>query len=229
MMNTELTTYPGESRLATENVSVIEVAKSLVVTNEADYQSAGEYLKAIKRQQKAVTEFFEPMRVSSKAAYDAVLSRKKAMLDPLKDAEAALKEKLDAFIEVQKELQEEKNASLKERAARRLDECLAEAAAAEKAGDVLAAEMALAEAEMMDDAANGVGARSMLPKVNGISTVKSWEIISIDHKAVPAYVGDVVIRPVDEKAVMTLIKATKGQVVIPGVQFKETVSHRVRT
>ena len=39
----------------------------------------------------------------------------------------------------------------------------------------------------------------------------------------------VVIRPVDEKAVARLIKMSKGQIKIPGIEYKETVSVSIRT
>ena len=45
----------------------------------------------------------------------------------------------------------------------------------------------------------------------------------MDHDTVPISVSGVVIRPVDEKAIMKLIKASNGTIQIPGIKYRETV------
>jgi hypothetical protein len=50
---------------------------------------------------------------------------------------------------------------------------------------------------------------------------KDWAITKIDHKQVPVEIAGAVIRPVDEAAIMRLIRATKGGIVIPGVEYAE--------
>ena len=102
------------------------------------------------------------------------------------------------------------------------------AAKAEAAGDSLGAEYAMAEAEVMEDVSISGGIRSQAPKANGVSQSKTWKITSIDSSLVPVTFSGVEIRPVDEKAVMRLIKESKGTISIPGVQYEETVSISIR-
>ena len=94
--------------------------------------------------------------------------------------------------------------------------------AAEATGDALGAEMAMMEAEVMDDAAAVATVHLAAPKTKGISSRKGWEITGIDPDKVPVTLNGVVIRPVDEKAVMALIKASKGTIQIPGITYRET-------
>jgi len=106
---------------------------------------------------------------------------------------------------------------------------LSEAVAADAVGDAEAAEAAMAEADVMSGVAEtGVVAVAAV-KVKGVSTRKSWKITSVDKELVPVTVAGVEIRPVDEKAVLRLIKASKGQITIPGVKFEEVPVISVRS
>ena len=69
---------------------------------------------------------------------------------------------------------------------------------------------------------------SQNPKVDGVSVRKNWEIVSIDSSVVPTEFNGVEIRPVDKKLVMNLIKASKGRIQIPGVQYREKASISVK-
>ena len=64
--------------------------------------------------------------------------------------------------------------------------------------------------------------------MKGVSTTKTWKITKVDSAAVPTHVQGVEIRPVDEKAVLRLIKATKGAIKIPGITYEEDVTVSVR-
>ena len=80
-----------EDALNKEASLIEQKASSVAVTNDAEYAAAGELTKAVKQMQKKVKEYWEPLRVNAKAAYDEVLSHKKEMLDPLEAAEKILK------------------------------------------------------------------------------------------------------------------------------------------
>ena len=200
----------------------------MTVTSDEEYASAGEFTKSVKKMQKKVKEYWEPLRVSAKATYDDILARKKQMLDPLESAEKILKSKMGAY-----SMEKEKKRKAQEEAMRKLAEQemarkLEEAAKAEAAGDSLGAEYAMAEAEVMEDVSISGGIRSQAPKADGVSQSKTWKITSIDSSLVPVTFSGVEIRPVDEKAVMRLIKESKGTISIPGVQYEETVSISIR-
>ena len=164
----------------------------------------------------------------SKELDKAVCDREKAMLKPLQEAERILKGSIAAY---QKE-QERKKRELEERmrleAEAERDKKLSEAAAAEEAGNLAEAEMALAEAQMVETVAASTTVVMNTPKTKGIGTAKDWEIESIDREKVPVVFSGVEIRPVDEKAIMRLIRATKGSIQIPGIKYKETVKVSIR-
>ena len=65
-------------------------------------------------------------------------------------------------------------------------------------------------------------------KVHGVSHTKSYAIKSIDETKVPVEINGVCIRPVDEKAVLRLIKASKGTLKIDGIEYEETVTTSFR-
>ena len=110
-----------------------------------------------------------------------------------------------------------------------IDRKLDEAATAETNGDAMGVEFAMAEAEVMQGIAEAGSIPSQKPKTDGVSTSKTWKITSIDDSKVPVALCGAVIRPVDEKAVLALIKATKGKIEIPGITFEESVTISVRS
>lgn len=218
----------AERSLGREVSQVEKNAMGVVIVTDEDYAAAAEITKAVKRTQKKVNDYWEPLRASTYKAYQDVMGKKKQMTGPLEKAEKILKGKMAAFV-----FQKERERREQEDAARRavqaeIDRKLAEAAAFERNGDSIGAEMAMAEAEVMDDAAAGIVIASKAPKVDGVTTAKTWQITNVDLSKVPAEIAGVVIRPLDEKAVMALIRATKGQVKIPGIEFEQTVSISIR-
>ena len=210
-------------------VSLIERnADVVVIHDDESYAQAAEITKTIKQMQKKVKDYWEPLRVSAKKTYDDVLSKKKRMMDPLDKAEKILKGKMGAFTAAKERERREREEAARRAAQAETDRKLAEAAAAEKNGDLIGAEMAMAEAEIMDDAAVSISVASKAPKVEGVSTTKNWEIKSIDLSKVPVEFAGVLLRPVDEKAALKLIRASKGAIKIPGIEYEETYSVSIR-
>ena len=211
----------AEQQLTTVVTGLEAAANNMIIDSDDRYNQAAAFLQRIKGQQKAVTEFFEPMRLSTKAAYDAVLGRRKDMATPLDKAEKVIKQKMGAYQQEVERRQREREAELRRLAEAERERKFQEAVAAEAQGDTIAAEMAMMEAEVMDDAAAVAVAPVATPKVKGISTRMSWEITGIDPSKVPVEIAGVCIRPVDEKEVLNLIKAAKGKIQIPGITYKE--------
>lgn len=224
MSNTKKETAiaPQEQQMGQEVSRIEQAAYAVVIANDADYEKAGELLTGIKAQQKTVKEFFEPLRKATKAAYDSVLSRRKDMTDPLDSAEKVIKGKMGAYRQEAERKRREQEEKLRRASEAEREKAFAAAVAAEASGDALGAEMAMMEAEVMDDAAAVATVHMAAPKAKGISTRVGYEITGIDLDKVPVAIAGVVIRPVDEKAVMALIKASKGKIQIPGVTYKET-------
>ncbi len=218
----------AEEKLGKE-VSAIELqAENVVIVSDEDYSEAGDTTSNVKRMQKKVEEYWEPMRVSTKQAYDDILAHKKEMLDPLKKAEQILKGKMRCYLLEQERKRKEQEETMRKLAEAEADKKIQEAIDASDSGDTAAAEFAMAEAEVYDTAAATSAIVKQMPKANGVSTSKTWKITAIDSSVVPVSFGGMELRPVDEKLVMSLIKASKGRIVIPGVKYEETVTISVR-
>lgn len=218
----------AEDSLAREASLIEQNAQSVVVANDADYSAAGDMAKAVKQMQKKVEEYWEPMRVSAKKAYDDILAHKKEMLEPLKAAEKILKSKMGDYSMEKERKRRAQEEMMRKLAEQEMNRKLEEAAKAEAAGDSTGAEYAMAEAEVLESVSIGGSVVSQAPKAQGVSKSKTWKITGIDTSVVPVAFGGVEIRPVDERAVMRLIKESKGTVQIPGIQYEESVTISVR-
>lgn len=213
---------PAEEQALTREVTDIEFqAESMVVTTDEEYQQAAEFGKTIKQKAAVVTEFFKPMKDSAYQAHKAICDREKTMLAPLKNAETIVKKTMGVYVTEQERKRREQEEALRRAAEAERERLLKEAAEKEKAGDADGTEELLAEAVVMDEATTFSAPTRSAPKVAGVSTAKDWEIVEINDRAVPVSVAGAVIRPVDKAAVMRLIRATKGQVQIPGIVYKE--------
>lgn len=206
----------------TQQVTDIEFqAESFIIQTDDDYAAAGEFGKLLKQKAAEVTTFFKPMKDSAYQAHRAVCDREKAMLTPLKNAEAAIKKTMGEYLMEQERKRREAEEAARRAAEEERERKLREAAALEAAGDKAGAEAAMTEAVVMDEAANYSAPAISKPKVSGVSAFKDWEITGIDPKTVPLVFSGVELRPVDQAAVMRLIRASKGKIEIPGISYRE--------
>lgn len=219
---------PEEQGLSKEVSDFERRVSTMQVADDLGYAAAGNLLKQVKAMQKKVKEYWEPLRVSAKKAYDDVLAKKKEMTEPIDGAEKILKRKMgDYAMEKERKAREEEERRRREAQAE-IDRKLEEAAEMESRGDDAGAAFAMTEAEVYDQYATGVSVRAQHPKVSGVSTSKTWKIKSIDSSKVPVTFNGVELRPVDTSAVLRLIKSSKGQISIPGVEIEEDVVMSVR-
>ena len=210
-------------------VSAAELrAMALTVSDDMSYQAAGDLARKIKAMQKTVKDYWEPVRAAAKKAYDGVLGKKKEMLEPLEKAEAILKRKMGDYAMEQQRRAREEEARRRREAEAAAQSKLEEAIVAEADGDAAAAEYAMAEAEVYDNYAATIEGTAKKPKATGVSMAKAWKITAVDPGKVPCTIHGVEIRPVDQKAVMRLIRASKGTIIIPGIRYEEDVSVSVR-
>lgn len=217
-----------ETELREEVTAVEQWAAGVVIDSQDAYQLAGEGLKKVKATSKKVEEYWEPMRKSTYDAYKAVNDHKAQMLTPLKNAEKTVKSKISGYLAEEERKRAEEEAMARAKAQEEAEKKIAEAQDAEMEGDFEKAEMAFAEAEVMKSASEFITIQTQEPAVTGISKRKDWEIVEIDPTRVPIDVAGVELRPVDEKAVLALIKATKGKVTIPGITYREKYTVAVR-
>lgn len=211
-----------------QEVGQVELrAKGIIISTDVEYQEAAELAKEIKSKAGFVTDFFKPMKDSAYQAHKAVCDREKQMLEPLQNAEKTLKKSMTAYIQDQERKRLELEAKMKREAEEEKERKLNEAIELEAQGKSEEAEAAMLDAQFTENAGKGTVVMAT-PKVSGVSNSKDWEIESIDHGKVPVNISGVEIRPVDEKAVMRLIRASKGKIQIPGIAYKEILKVSIR-
>lgn len=220
---------PVDEQQLTQEVTDIEFrAESFVIQTPEDYEAAGEFGKLLKRKAAEVTGFFKPMKDSAYQAHKAVCDREKAMLTPLKNAEKIVKKTMGDYLMEQERIRREAEEAARRAAEEERERKLKEAMALEAAGDKEGAEAAVEEAVVMDEATGYSVPAPVKPKVSGVSTSKDWEITSIDTAKVPVNFNGMELRPVDQAAVMRLIRASKGSIAIPGIAYREVAKMSFR-
>ena len=220
---------PVDEQQLTQEVTDIEFrAESFVIQTPEDYEAAGEFGKLLKQKAAEVTGFFKPMKDSAYQAHKAVCDREKAMLTPLKNAEKIVKKTMGDYIMEQERIRREAEEAARRAAEEERERKLKEAMALEAAGDKEGAEAAVEEAVVMDEATGYSVPAPVKPKVSGVSTSKDWEITSIDTAKVPVNFNGMELRPVDQAAVMRLIRASKGSIAIPGIAYREVAKMSFR-
>lgn len=220
---------PVDEQQLTQEVTDIEFrAESFVIQTPEDYDAAGEFGKLLKRKAAEVTGFFKPMKDSAYQAHKAVCDREKAMLTPLKNAEKIVKKTMGDYLMEQERIRREAEEAARRAAEEERERKLKEAMALEAAGDKEGAEAAVEEAVVMDEATGYSVPASVKPKVSGVSTSKDWEITSIDTSKVPVNFSGMELRPVDQAAVIRLIRASKGSIAIPGIAYREVAKMSFR-
>lgn len=221
-------TAAGEVELAVQVTDLEFRAECLIVSSDDEYKAAGEFGRLLKAKMAEVTEFFAPMKKAAHDAHKQVCDKEKKMLSPLKNAEAALKKSMGAYA-----LKKEQERKASEEAARRLaqeeaDRKMQASIDAEASGDAEAATAAMLDAEIADRASRMVSMPEEKLKAEGVGTQKDWEITAIDASKVPVSLAGMVIRPVDEAAVMKLIRASKGTIQIEGISYQQTIKMSFR-
>lgn len=220
---------PVDEQQLTQEVTDIEFrAESFIIQSPEDYEAAGEFGKLLKQKAAEVTGFFKPMKDSAYQAHKAVCDREKAMLTPLKNAEKIVKRTMGDYLMEQERIRREAEEAARRAAEEERERKLKEAMELEAAGDKEGAEAAVEEAVVMDEATGYSVPAPVKPKVSGVSTSKDWEITSIDTAKVPVNFNGMELRPVDQAAVMRLIRASKGSIAIPGIAYREVAKMSFR-
>lgn len=211
-----------QEKSLSKQVTEIEFqAGAITIDSEEDYQNAATFGRLLKQRTAEVKEFWKPMKDAAHKAHAEICSKEKAMLQPLSNAEKILKRTMGTYVAEQERKRREAEEAARRAAQAEVDRKIQEAVDLDAAGDADGAELAMMEAEVMDDMSGSVSVAGTKPKAQGVSTSKDWEITGIDASEVPMNFAGVEIRPVDTAAVMRLIRASKGSIQIPGVTYKE--------
>ena len=193
---------------------------AITIGNEGEYKEAAQLGRLVKRRTADVKAFWKPLKTAAHRAHAEICKREAAMLQPLTNAEKALREAMGAYVSEQERLSLLTEEAARKAAREEADRKLQEAIELEAKGDKVTAAAVIEEAEIMSEMSSAVSV-AVSPKAEGVTTKKDWEIESIDDRCVPVMVDGAELRPVDTSAVMKLIRSTKGQVHIPGVVYRE--------
>ena len=225
----EIPTVESQEEEIQQEVGLVETrANEMVISNDDEYEKAAELGQQIKTKAKVVTDFFKPMKDTAYQAHKAICDREKTMLNPLLDAEKKLKKSMTTYFQEKEQKRKALEAELQKQAEAERERMLNEAADLEAEGKSEEAEAVLMDAQATESVASQAVVVMNVPKAKGVSSSKDWEIESIDKEKVPVNFSGIEIRPVDEKAVLRLIKASKGSIQIPGVKYKETIKMSIR-
>ncbi len=214
-----------------EVTSISNQASVLTISNAAEYSSAADYLKTVKSALKKVND--EIIAPAEEVKRKAELNRKNLVnlfRVPLQKAESILKRKLLFFDQEAKRKAREEQDRLQANAdaeAERKRERLINQATRLKTPELQ--EQRLAEAEEVE--ATVITVQSEAPKVEGISTRKTWKAEVVGKlaflKAAAESQSDSYPNPyfgfiiIDESALNKVAAATKGQISYPGIKFYE--------
>lgn len=210
----------GEVELSQAVSEVERQAQSMVIQSDDQYKKAAEFGRTLKQKSAEVVEFFKPMKKAAHDAHKQICDREKTMLTPIANAEKLLKRAMGAYdlMKMQKAREEEQR--LRAIAQAEEERLLAEAIRMEEQGEKEMADENFENAQFVADSARSISVQAEAIKAAGVSSTTDWEIASIAPGMVPVEFMGQVIRPVDEKAVLKLIRAHKGNIEIPGIQFK---------
>jgi len=204
--------------IRSEVAPVVMNAAAMFVTNPSEYTIASDFLKTIKGAQSKVVAFFAPMKQKAHEAHKAITLQEASMLKPLQDAEASLKRNLLVFYQEQERIRIEAQRKLQaeaDEAARKERERLEREAAKLKTPELREQRMEQAAAVI----APVVQVASIAPVVVGQSVRKTWTAKVVDAAIVPRE-----WLVVNEKALDSFAKSTKGAVKVAGVEFVEVAS-----
>lgn len=219
---------PAEAVL-NASIGAIEIQTALLsITNQDEYQKAAEFGRNVKKVISDVKDFWKPLKDSAHKTHQNICAREKAMLEPLNYAEKLIKTSMGEYIRVQEMNRKAAQEAAKQAIQAETERIFDEAVKLEEIGDMESSEIALEEALIMNNAVSCAGTVQAVPKADGVSAAKDWEIVSIDSSLVPISVSGVELRPVDTSAVMRLIRQSKGTISIPGIECKEITKINIR-
>lgn len=191
-------------------ISNVAAIGDLVVTSDADLEAAAAQLRDVKAlqkdadaAQKAVTQ---PLEQQKKAAIAWFRDR---IVSKLEGAESRLKRGILAYQQEQERIRREQQRAAEEAARKERERLERQAAKAEAAGKADKAE------ELAERAQTVVApvVDTAPPKVAGVSTREVWRFEITDPAALPREY----LVP-DEKKIGAVVRALKGDAVIPGVR-----------
>jgi hypothetical protein len=198
----------------------LKQAEGFTIKTQQDYDNAAELCKDIKAAISAFEKEWAPLKSKAYEAWKGLCAKENEMLGKYRKAESDLKKEMTAFqrqkLEEERLLREEQERWKKEQA----EKLLQDAAKAEEEGKMEHSDYLF---EMAEQTQRMQFEQPKPVKTAGTATKRIWKARVINASLVPISVAGAVIRPVDEKVLNDLARASKGNMTIPGVEFYEDV------
>ena len=204
--------FLAKDELKAESMTILGQAKAIQITNHEQAMAAGDFLKAVKELKKRIEEKLGPVVKASYDAWKKACSYRKEHDDPLDQAEAAVKAKMNTYL-AEQERQRRAEEQRRQLEAQKAAEAQAEqdALLMEATGDAEAAEVVRAEPVVAP-----VVNLAPVEKPAGIATQSVWRYKILDSSLVPNE-----YKIIDEKKIGAVVRAMKGATNIPGIQAYE--------
>jgi hypothetical protein len=222
------------SELSPEVKGQIDELESLslqpIKTTE-QFDAAGRAILEVAASEKNVIDFFEPLRVATYNAYQAVLDKKKPFIDRLTKIRQNLNKGRSDYklkLEAEEREQQRKAREEAEQIARELQEkLLVKAAQAEEKGNATKAETLFEQAAEVRPA-TFITPSMALPKTSGVADLETWTAVVENASLVPIELNGFLIRPIDTAMLNKIAKTSKGQTQIPGVKMVKSYGTQAR-
>jgi len=181
--------------LKRESMALLRDTESILIIDNESEKYGLEFLRDIRQKKREFTTIVEPMRKTTRAAYDAVLDFKKALLTPLEQAETSLKHALGTFRRAEDErLLEERSRVLDQIEQEVREDREQEAKALETTGDHAAAAMLRDSPVQLSpehfESETALAAPSGSP---GASYRDQWSCEVVDLKVLCAAIGEGIV------------------------------------
>lgn len=219
------------SELATiekEVQDALSIAKTIVVTTNEEETFAVEFCKIIKNAQKQVGDEFDAGIEDAHALHKKLVAQRKKYLDPLEKAEKSVKDAIKSYrldLELARQAEQAKQKAILDAQVKAdQDKLMAQAEAAQAAGDKNTADRLAVQATTIE--AGGVHIESKATKQEGMSSSIVWKGRVVDLTQVPQ---EFLIITANDKAIAAHIKAHGKNFPIKGVEYYQDVNLSVRT
>lgn len=206
-----------QQELETRALTVPEQAKALKIVDAESYERGTQIFHTIKDFRREINATFDPIIDLAHKAHKEAIAQKKKVESPLVEAETILRPAMAAYEEERRRIQAEAQRKAEEEARKIAeDEALAEAAAAEAAGDSGVAE-AIINSPVV---APHVVAAPVAPTVKGVSYRDNWSAQVTDMmalvKAVAAGTQPITLLAANLPTLNQMARALKGAFNVPG-------------
>lgn len=209
-------------KLKAEALGFPSRAKKIIVHDNKTLSIANDFLLAVKALRKEIADTFDPIIEKAHRAHKEAVAQKKRYEEPLVEAEKEVKLQIASYMDEQRRIQreaEEKAKREEEERRKKEAEILKRAKKYEDAGMKEEAEVIKNEIPLpaLVDVPSA-------PQLDGVKISKIWKWRVVDKNLVPRK-----YLIVDSASVTRDVKASKGQISIPGIEIYQEDSVAART